>query len=615
MSTSMLHGEPAALPDRARDALERTFGLDLGGAHLHAGEHADAYAREQGADAVTEGEDVYFRTDTYRPETAPGLWLVAHEVAHVLQQSKLPSGWSPTQGARGSLERDANAAADRALGGVAASGSVPRLARPGEGASFVQRHASWEHRLLGDAATADLVAIATKQPQRTQILQKLLAFLNMWHTTPLQVTEQMIADCYPYIRTVRLDGTNLLVTYGELNTLPDYLAGPSMIFGQSQDIMLPILQAVRQEGYNQVQNLLGGSWFPAQFSGAVAINTGWGFADLLLETQALDNLTWDLGPNHTDHYTALVARNACHFAPYSWYRWNRSFQTACTLAAQAYTVSDPALKARLTYMAWINHGYADHFLQDSFAAGHLVNKTFVMQLFVEWAAGKWYVPVADWDMVQNMTYALQPGVAATGLYNLSQPGNVYDPQTAEEQPTLQARMDMCGIQPQGSFTQAQAYQNYLAFLNGTVVQAASGALHDYFNANSLWVSSVTDTTPYQIWGDDTLLNGGDGVRIASETAHTSQQAIIDLLTTGTTSISWLDIANRFPTQVRNAAGQMVPLQQWQWSDEIKNLAFDTLFPAVHYYILRLAKARIGYVSIDSPSAVARPAATAHALAS
>ena len=33
--------------------------------------------------------------------------------------------------------------------------------------------------------------------------------------------------------------------------------------------------------------------------------------------------------------------------------------------------------------ALIKNGYADHFLQDSFAAGHLVNKTLVMQWWVE----------------------------------------------------------------------------------------------------------------------------------------------------------------------------------------------------------------------------------------
>ncbi len=600
------------LSDRARDHLERTLRADLSELTLLISEDADRFVRSHGADAVAAGADVYFRKDTYRPDSREGLRLIAHEIEHVLQQSALGNGSRLSCEGRRVLELQALAAADSVVDGRCLQRPVRLHVRKSDAkTAFVQRHASWEHRLLGDAATADLVAIANNQPQRQQLLTSLLAFLNMWHTDPGQVTEQMIANFYPDIRTLRLDGTNLLVTYGELNTLPDYMANPGSIFGQPQNIMLPILQAVRQEGYNNVQRLLGGG-VPAWFAGAVAINTGWSFADLLLETQALDNLTWNLGPNHTNHYTALVSRNACHFAPYSWYRWARSFAVAQSLAEQAFQASDPTLKARLTYMAWMNHGYADHFLQDSFAAGHLVNKTFVMQWFIEWAADKWYVPIADWDKVQYMTTARQPGVAAPGLYDMANPGYVFDPQTAEEQATLQSRMDTCGIEADGSTSQAQAYQNYLAFLNGTVVQAASGALHDYFNARSLWVSSVVDTTPYQIWGDDTLLNGGDGVRIASETAHASQQSIIDLLTTGTTATNWQDIANRFPTKVRAADGSMVPLQQWQWSDEVKSLAWNQLFPAVHYYILRLARPRIGYVSVDSPSAIFAPAGIAEA---
>ena len=50
-------------------------------------------------------------------------------------------------------------------------------------------------------------------------------------------------------------------------------------------------------------------------------------------------------------------------------------------------------------------GYADHFVQDSFAPGHLANKTLVMQWFVEWAEDSLFFQVKDWDDVRFVTAA------------------------------------------------------------------------------------------------------------------------------------------------------------------------------------------------------------------
>ena len=47
------------------------------------------------------------------------------------------------------------------------------------------------------------------------------------------------------------------------------------------------------------------------------------------------------------------------------------------------TVADEHLR-----QAWLQNGYGDHSLQDSFAAGHLINKTLVMQWFVDYVNGR-----------------------------------------------------------------------------------------------------------------------------------------------------------------------------------------------------------------------------------
>ena len=62
----------------------------------------------------------------------------------------------------------------------------------GDEAIVIQRHASWEHRLLGDAPSSDLNSIALRHADRTELLTSLLEFLGMWRQYPDKVTEEMI---------------------------------------------------------------------------------------------------------------------------------------------------------------------------------------------------------------------------------------------------------------------------------------------------------------------------------------------------------------------------------------------------------------------------------------
>lgn len=590
----------APLPPRIRHRIERCTGMDCDAVRVHTGPAADRLARLVGADAVTAGADIFFRAGRYRPHTPAGMALLGHEVGHVMAGA----AGRPSSAGRGTRtvvdtcadsERHADAVAARVMGNVPARRGSGAAARPlADGEDVVlHRHASWEHRLLGDAPGADLDAIAQRLPNRQTLLEGLRDFLYMWHQNPRSVTEEQIAKHYPYIRTLRLQNSGLLVTYGELNTLPDYLANPTAIDDLDEQTMLPILQAVRQEGYNNVQRLLNGR--TTTFEASVGINTGWSIVDLLWETRAIDDLTKNLGPRGTDHYTGLVARNACHFAPYSWYRWQTFYTIARAWALKAYQAPNPATQAEFTRQAWVNAGYADHFLQDSFAAGHLVNKTMVMQWFLEWAKDKWYVPVPEWGDVSAMTTGRQPTISAPQLYDFADPGTVRDPQTAEEQPTLQQRMDMCGVRADGSTSQRASYQKYLAFLNAAVVQSSSGALHDYFNMASVWAGSNAISGPFQLWGDDTMLNGGDGVKIADDTAHLAQSAISDILRTGASDTTVQQIYDQFPTRVANTRSE--PLRALKdWNLAQRDLAFNE-FPDVHYFVLKFYP-RIGNISID-----------------
>ena len=401
---------------------------------------------------------------------------------------------------------------------------------------------------MGDAHTADLVAISTGGPTRAAYLQGQIALLQLWRTNPQAVTAQQVTNLCPWIRTLNLGPDNVLVTYGEVNALPDYLANPMALDNIPASVLVPILQCIRQEGFNQITNLLTGTNPNVTFAGAACAPWKLSMVNNIVETAALDALTYGLGVSGADHYQGLLSRNACHFAPYSWYRWQSNHLIARDLAARAYAATDSGLKALLTQQAWAFDGYADHFLQDSFAAGHLINKTLVMQWFIEFAAGQSLLPIPDRPLIQNMTADQQPGLAGRALYNPAYAGQSNDPQTSEELVTIADRLVSSGLAVAGG-SAAAIYQQFLTFLTSAVTQIASANLHDYYNSNSAWVSSPAVPTPYEVWGDDTLLsgaNGGNGVQATSATAQMSQEAIGELLTAGATGITTAQIRSPVP---------------------------------------------------------------------
>ncbi len=79
-------GQP--LDPATRAFMEPRFGQDFGNVRVHAGAKAAELARSVRALAYTVGRHVAFRTDSYRPGTPAGRHLLAHELAHVVQQSR-----------------------------------------------------------------------------------------------------------------------------------------------------------------------------------------------------------------------------------------------------------------------------------------------------------------------------------------------------------------------------------------------------------------------------------------------------------------------------------------------------------------------------------------------
>ena len=76
-----------ALPDDVRAPMERAFVADFSGVRVHADGRADRLNRSLQARAFTTGQDIFLRQGEYRPGSSEGRRLLAHEMAHVVQQS------------------------------------------------------------------------------------------------------------------------------------------------------------------------------------------------------------------------------------------------------------------------------------------------------------------------------------------------------------------------------------------------------------------------------------------------------------------------------------------------------------------------------------------------
>ena len=74
------------LPERLRATFERSVGVDLSTIRIHADAAPAAAVKRARARAVTVGEDIAIAAGLYRPDDAAGRVLLAHEVAHVVQQ-------------------------------------------------------------------------------------------------------------------------------------------------------------------------------------------------------------------------------------------------------------------------------------------------------------------------------------------------------------------------------------------------------------------------------------------------------------------------------------------------------------------------------------------------
>ena len=91
-------GTGNALPGETRSFMESRFSADFSGVRIHTSETAVQMNKEVHAQAFTYGNDIYFNSGKYSPDSTEGKTLLAHELTHTIQQGASSHVSNPQSG-------------------------------------------------------------------------------------------------------------------------------------------------------------------------------------------------------------------------------------------------------------------------------------------------------------------------------------------------------------------------------------------------------------------------------------------------------------------------------------------------------------------------------------
>jgi len=150
-------GDSQRLPDETRAKFESSLGEDLSGVRVHTGPGAAGAAESSQAKAVATGKDIHFAEGQYDPSSPKGEKLLAHEVAHTVQQKDAaPQPQKKDAGAVATPADGAEVEADHAATAMVAGkpAQVSPIAQQGPHADKQDAGPTWQQLL--DALNAAL---------------------------------------------------------------------------------------------------------------------------------------------------------------------------------------------------------------------------------------------------------------------------------------------------------------------------------------------------------------------------------------------------------------------------------------------------------------------------
>jgi Domain of unknown function (DUF4157) len=155
----VVRSEGRPLDAETRTFMESRFGRRFDGVRVHADSAAARSARAVNAEAFTVGQHIAFSDGAYKPHEPDGKRLLAHELAHVVQQGPVrPDAELEVAPANGPGEHEAESTAARVVETTGAGGTGARTFAAQVGAGTT-------HVALGRAS----IARQSAQPQRTRL--------------------------------------------------------------------------------------------------------------------------------------------------------------------------------------------------------------------------------------------------------------------------------------------------------------------------------------------------------------------------------------------------------------------------------------------------------------
>jgi hypothetical protein len=457
----------------------------------------------------------------------------------------------------------------------------------------VQRHSSWEHALLGDTDPRQLGNAAVSAGTRKHVVAGEWERMKFFQEDPYRDPTTR----FPDVRWIKLKASGLWVSNGELNALGDYLPDPTAYDTLPANQMIPVLQKMR----GMVMGAAGKE-FGLRDDSMKGEASGSRLPGAAGEVKDLDNATAQLGSNR---YAGLVARNACHFAPFSWQRWALYHTEATEEARQHFDAGRAITPLRVVdtnapehqRQAMLKNGLRRPLpaglvrrrppgQQD---AGHAVVRGLPARavLVGRAVAGGAVRRRAEAGRQRAAARHRRPRPVRQATHHPRQRHGPVDRhrgrRPADRAGTLPAGGPREGSGVSGTGKEREAnYQAYLTMLNSAFMQLAAGAAHDWFNEKGLLVENGNGDR-MAVGGDDTMLSksGPLGAQLAGTAAAKSRLAIDELMRTGTTQWTIEQIFGYVPQRVvilqPKGGEHVLSLADFQ-NDVVHQLCTTLLFP-------------------------------------
>lgn len=337
---SAAKGSGSPLPKDTRSSMESAFGADFSGVRVHKDSSSMQMNQELGAQAFTHGSDIYFNKGNYDTQSSGGQRLLAHELTHVVQQGgdrKMVQGYEAGEHAQlGETQAELNTAF-----------------APG---SYTVMKGDKLHQI---AKKFNITIAELKAANKTKLKKwpafdgsgRMIEGFNAGEVISIPKKLNEMAKAATADTSAKFTVNGVVLDYGVGIAMGDFFESPEQMAKADPKELNALAVLIRREQ-----------------SGGKAVTTE----------------EWQKATG--GRYLKLAEKNEAHFAPS-----NAAFVPATAagrVSANHKTewrkYHKKAIEAAVAGnkdMALMTNAFADHFLTDAFAAGHLINKRDMMEKF------------------------------------------------------------------------------------------------------------------------------------------------------------------------------------------------------------------------------------------